>query len=128
MKQNNSVVCSKCILPNEKNLNDLIWWFHMNFHIGQHQVDVCNPLGIQTVLNQMPSFRPDFIKIRSLSCFPNLKSQENVDKPVFSSYDEYISANGRNKTSPDIQLLQRMDILNEVIINECYFDYIDKYK
>lgn len=128
IKENHSLVCSKCILPNEKTLDDLKWWFQMNSQVGQNFVDVCNPLGKISYLNQIKSMFGDFVHVRSMTCFPNLKSSEKVNKPIFDDYTEYITTNDENKMASPLELYRRMDILNEVIINECYFDYIDKYR
>lgn len=121
-KQNGSIICSKCVLPNEKSLGDLKWWFYMNSQIGHKFVDVCDPIGNESILSQIRSlYENKFVRIRPLKCFPNLNSDVSVDTPMFDSFDEYVSKNQR-------ELLLRMDILNEVILNECYFDYMDKYR
>lgn len=128
-KENRSIVCSKCILPNEKSLNDLKWWFQINRQLGHKLIDVCNPLGNSSLLNEIVKiFGSDFVRIRELNCFPNLNSDENVNQTLFRSYDQYIASNSHNKHASPLELYRRMDILNEVVINECYFDHIDTYR
>lgn len=82
----------------------------------------------KSILNKIKVKFGDFVQIRNLNCFPNLSSNKKNIKPLFKTYDEFINANLDNKSTSRLEMFRRMDLLNEVIINECYLDYFDKYK
>ena len=127
-KLNKSIVCSKCVLPNEKDINDLKWWFYLNSKMGHDFIDVCNPLKEKSLLSQIKTEYGEFARIRHLNCFPNLSSQKNVVSPIFTTFDEFINAHNDNLSKSRYIMLRQMDLLNEIIINECYLDYFDKYR
>lgn len=97
----------------------------MNSQVGHSFLVVCNPLGSKSLLNHIgPKFN-DFARIRNLKCFPNLNSDVNISEPLYKTYEDFMSAKNE---SIQLKLHRRMDILNEVILNECYLDNIDTYK
>lgn len=96
--------------------------------MGHSFIDLCNPLGKESLLNKIKIDFGEFARIRKLNCFPNLSSHKNVSQTMFKTYDEFINAHNDNKSESRLKMFRRMDLLNEVIINECYLDYFEKYR
>jgi hypothetical protein len=96
--------------------------------MGHDFIDICNPLGEKSILNKIKADFGKFARIRHLNCFPNLSSHKNVRQTILKTYDEFINAHNDNKSESRFEMFRRMDLLNEVIISECYLDYFDKYR
>ena len=76
--------------------------------------------------NVDPDLLKDYVKINELRCFPNFNLVLDNSKPIyFTTLESYLNSKGSESES---EFYLKFDLINEILINECYLDNIDKYK
>jgi len=89
---------------------------------------VCNPFGEQSAFNAVdPKLMENYVILNNLTCFPNLEIQPSNPNQTyfFKNLEHFLLAKGpefKNK------LYERFDLINEIMINECYLNNIDAVK
>lgn len=97
------------------------WWIKINKVIGYDKISFCNQsikhnVGFGELFNKYY----DYLDISTLTCIPNLTQNSNKPK-YFKYFNELIDDKG------DFDVY-KVEVINQLIINECYLDNIDKYK
>lgn len=96
--------------------------------MGQKFIDLCDPLGEKSILKKIKNEFGDFASLRSIKCFPNLSSQKFIKDYMFMTYYDFINAYNNNNSQFKNEMYIRMDLLNEVFVNECYLENFHRYR
>lgn len=95
------------LLNNKKEVNKFKWWIEINrFISGFDRIEIIELRKKSFNLDQ--NYFGDIIKINKLNCFLN------------QSFEDFI--NFENNKS-----LEKFELINELLLNECYLNNIDKY-
>lgn len=107
-----SALCSKAVfLDSLLDVNKIKWWNKLN-QLNFHKIDYFSI--------RKKSFRfENILKIRKLNCFPNLNKLSNKSRKFLDTFEE---------NTPKSVLYGKIDLINELLINECYLNNIDKYE
>jgi hypothetical protein len=126
-KKKGSLLCAKCYFLNEtSDYLSLKWWVEVNKVAAYDNVLLCDH-GIE---KGGPSFsrlfakHRDFLIIKKLECIPNLQSNPNFIKHKYISDARSMMKFGRT----DEFDVTKLDVVNQIMLNECYLDHVDKYK
>ena len=121
-KLSESMICSKCLSSktSEDAARRLRWWIEINKQFGYSRISICNhSIENDPKLNSIFENYKGMLTVSQLKCLPNLLNENS----------KYIDSNLKlvnhaTKTyNPNL-----FDIINQLIINDCYFKYVDKYK
>jgi hypothetical protein len=120
-----SIICAKCFYLNKyTDLKSFEWWIKLNKLVGYDKIHFCN----QTISSHhgfIDLFKKysSFLEITNLKCIPNLLNYNNSKKMRYlNDFREIVS----EKTG--IFDVLKVEVINQLILNECYLNNIDKYK
>jgi hypothetical protein len=118
-KQKTAMICAKCFILNNTSytIKLLNWWLELNKMIGYDRIEMCNH-SIQFSENLV--FKKNFLAIKNLKCIPNLQGI-NGKKYLDSNFGLKDATNGEHN-------VYKYDIINQLVLNECYLNNFDKYK
>ena len=120
-KPKSSIVCSKCLYITKEGYKNFEWWIEVSKESGYDNVAFCN----HTISNDISFINlfnkhKDYLHITELRCVPNLLGQS---EPV-----KYFN-NFKKLTKPDRTFdIYKVEIINQMVLTECYLNYIDEYK
>ncbi len=119
-----SFLCTKCFYMTEKaDYVPLKWWLTLNRLSGYDGIQFCDHRVEKT-----PKFErlfhdfKDFLSVTRLECIPNLNSN-----PVYSRI-KYINYTLLVYEDTAVFDVVKMDVVNQLILNECYLQNMHKYK
>ncbi|CAF0786832.1 unnamed protein product [Brachionus calyciflorus] len=116
-KLDKCLICSKMIVKDEYfYMKDLSFWLNLNKLSGYDRVHsyYMSSYNDKTLLDFFTKSK-DFLTITKVKCLPNLINELNFK--YFNQFD-FIG---------EIMYI-KMDLINELLINECYMNNVDKYK
>ena len=117
-----ALICSKCVyLKSENDFKNFETWLELNKRNGYDQVIVCNQsiddtAQFQRIFKKFSSF----LKMKQLNCLPNLESENKLKTKYLTDF-KGLRKNGEF-------FIYKFDIINQLVLNECYLDNIEKYK
>jgi hypothetical protein len=118
-RKHGSMMCTKCLRTKSNNDHvSLKWWIELHKRIGYTKIFLCDhriekASGFRQILNQYK----DLLQLDSFKCIPNLvmnRSTTHRDHLYLTSFDELAR--------------DEVDLLNEIVLNECYMTNMDKYR
>ncbi len=123
--KNSSMICTKCLHLTKKNdYVSLKWWIELNKRIGYQKIFICDHM-----IEKDASFRKLFdqnrhiLEVGTLKCIPNLQRYSEDRNELY--LPEYKSlTNGPDR----VYDVDKLDRFNEIVLNECYMNNIDKYR
>jgi hypothetical protein len=120
-----SLVCSKCFyLSKSDDFVTLKWWLELNKRTGHDNVYLCDH-----AIEKHPDFDllfkeyAGFIRLDRLKCLPNLQSLEKYVK--YKYLKSYRMLEWAETGQYDVT---KYEVIMQLIQNECYSNYFDKYK
>jgi hypothetical protein len=119
-----SMICTKCLnLKNsDKDLISLRWWFEVNKRIGYSKIYLCNHTIDQVFADLFHDYK-EILLVDKLECIPNLQgSYTNTEEKYFRSYLSLVYPHNRQ------YLVYKYELINQLILNECYLENVDRYK
>ena len=116
-KPKGSLVCSKCLYLTKDYAKNFEWWIETNKESGYDNIAFCN----HTISNDVSfidlfSKHKSYLLISELRCVPNLLTNSESVK-YFDSFKKLTSVE-----------VYKVEVINQLILTECYLNYFDKYK
>ena len=115
----NSIICSKCLYNySNKRSESLKWWIELNKRLGYQKISLCNySIENSDIYTNLFKKYSNFVELTQLKFVPDLDQNEN----------------GPPKFIHNLNFTQRkfhiyFDLLAEFMINECYYNNLEKYK
>jgi hypothetical protein len=99
------------------------WWVELNKHMGYEKIFISNQsienhASFHEIFNQ----NKDFLELSTLKCIPNLQDFRHVANFTYlKKFSDLIYGIGE-------YAVLKFELINVLILNECYLDNIDKYK
>jgi hypothetical protein len=123
-KKKSMMHCSKCLhLSKKEDLVDLEWSIKLHKKIGFDKKYICDHMiekdkSFTTLFNK----HREFLEIDELKCIPNLQ-----DHP-FLLNQSYLVKHTDLCDKSSIYVVRKFDVINTLIVNECYMNNLDKYR
>jgi hypothetical protein len=119
-----SMLCAKCFYMSEQSgYLPLKWWIEINRMGGYDRIQFCDHAVEKSAnFERLFSDNRPFLHVQRLECIPNLQNQ---DKYRHFKYINYTRLEYEPTEKFDVT---KMDTINQLILNECYLEHVDKYR
>jgi hypothetical protein len=124
-KKKGAMHCGKCLhLTKKDDFADLEWWIKLHKMIGFEKKYLCDhQIEKDESFARLFEEHKDFLEMDQLKCIPNLQDHDYIrDQTYLKSHLQL--TNGKD-TAYDVE---KYDIINLLTYNECYMNFIDKYR
>ncbi len=123
-KKKGAMLCGKCLhLTKKDDFSNFRWWMLLQKKLGFEKIFICDHLIEKNeAFSGLFAEHRDLLEIAELKCIPNLR-----DDSHFPDQDYLRSFNDMNDGQKLSFTEEIFEIINLVIINECYMSNIDKY-
>jgi hypothetical protein len=112
-----ALICTKCVFFDDH--ASVAWWLEMNKQAGYSKISICNhSIPNNKLLKKSLESYKAFIEFRTLECIPNMVTHLSKYLP---SYKMVTASDGKYSAA-------KFDVINELLLNECYLDNVHRFK
>jgi hypothetical protein len=120
-----SMVCAKCLhLKKSTDFESFKFWIELNKRSGHQKISICdhaieNEISFKDLFDKYKNF----LELTQLKCLPNLQSNSKYIN--FTYLKRFSSLEYGDTGTYDVT---KMELINRLVLNECYLEHIDEYK